>query len=253
MEASGDNNNNTMIPPSDDIATSAAKLDESEDATAIRTTSASMDPVVQPQQHQLQDTDQQQEQGQQPQSVFPIHQQPHQDSAPAGVTATPLAGLHTQVESVAAATTTTTPSVYASSATGDESAGEQSNNTDNEAQQQQQQQCLPVHHRNSSEPITLAILDSDAGGAFKSTTPTHKRSNSDGIGSSRRKRLCRFPGCTRVIKSQGHCQRHGARAKRCKVSSDDDVVHFGSSVSLVAYYENETFQKIVFVLLTLCC
>jgi len=240
MEASGDNNNtNAMIPPSDDIATSAAKLDESEDATAIRTTSASMDPVVQPQQHQLQDTaieqqQQQQEQGQQPQSVFPIHQQPHQDSAPAGVTATPLAGLHTQVESVAAAktTTTTTPSVYASSATGDESAGEQSNNTDNEAQQQQQ--CLPVHHRNASEPITLAILDSDAGGAFKSTTPTHKRSNSDGIGSSRRKRLCRFPGCTRVIKSQGHCQRHGARAKRCKVSDDD--VHFDLSVSLVAYY-----------------
>ena len=236
-----------MIPPSDDIATSAAKLDESEDATAIRTTSASMDPVVQPQQHQLQDTaieQQQQEQGQQPQSVFPIHQQPHQDSAPAGVTATPLAGLHTQVESVAAAAvTTTTPSVYASSATGDESAGEQSNNTDNEAQQQQQQQCLPVHHRNASEPITLAILDSDSGGAFKSTTPTHKRSNSDGIGSSRRKRLCRFPGCTRVIKSQGHCQRHGARAKRCKVS-DDDVFN----VSLVAYPKD-----CLFVLLTLCC
>ena len=29
--------------------------------------------------------------------------------------------------------------------------------------------------------------------------------------------LCRFPGCTKVIKSQGHCQKHGARAKRCKV------------------------------------
>lgn len=31
------------------------------------------------------------------------------------------------------------------------------------------------------------------------------------------KRMCRFPGCTKVIKSQGHCQRHGARAKRCRV------------------------------------
>ena len=31
------------------------------------------------------------------------------------------------------------------------------------------------------------------------------------------KRLCRYPGCTRVIKSQGHCQRHGARAKRCRI------------------------------------
>lgn len=30
-----------------------------------------------------------------------------------------------------------------------------------------------------------------------------------------KKRLCRFPGCERVIKSQGHCQRHGAKVKRC--------------------------------------
>eukprot|EP00978_Attheya_sp_CCMP212_P003842 scaffold8178_cov49-Attheya_sp.AAC.3 len=34
----------------------------------------------------------------------------------------------------------------------------------------------------------------------------------------KRKRQCRFPGCTKTIKSQGHCQKHGARAKRCKVS-----------------------------------
>eukprot|EP00977_Amphora_coffeiformis_P003066 scaffold578_cov167-Amphora_coffeaeformis.AAC.13 len=35
------------------------------------------------------------------------------------------------------------------------------------------------------------------------------------------KRMCRFPGCTKVIKSQGHCQRHGARAKRCRVEGCD--------------------------------
>jgi len=35
------------------------------------------------------------------------------------------------------------------------------------------------------------------------------------------KRLCRFPGCQRVIKSQGHCQRHGAKTKRCKVEGCD--------------------------------
>jgi hypothetical protein len=34
---------------------------------------------------------------------------------------------------------------------------------------------------------------------------------------AKKKRLCRHPGCSRVIKSQGHCQRHGAKAKRCKV------------------------------------
>ncbi|CAB9524587.1 expressed unknown protein [Seminavis robusta] len=33
----------------------------------------------------------------------------------------------------------------------------------------------------------------------------------------KKRKLCRFPGCDRVVKSQGHCQRHGARAKRCKV------------------------------------
>ena len=37
----------------------------------------------------------------------------------------------------------------------------------------------------------------------------------------KKKRLCRFPGCSRVIKSQGHCQRHGAKAKRCKVAGCD--------------------------------
>lgn len=36
---------------------------------------------------------------------------------------------------------------------------------------------------------------------------------------AKKKRLCRYPGCTKVIKSQGHCQRHGAKAKRCKVES----------------------------------
>ena len=33
----------------------------------------------------------------------------------------------------------------------------------------------------------------------------------------KKKRVCRFPGCTSVIKSQGHCQRHGAIVKVCKV------------------------------------
>jgi hypothetical protein len=56
------------------------------------------------------------------------------------------------------------------------------------------------------------------------TTPTHRRTNSD---TNRKKRLCRFPGCTRVIKSQGHCQRHGAKAKRCKVRDSRIIVCSG--------------------------
>ena len=38
---------------------------------------------------------------------------------------------------------------------------------------------------------------------------------------AKQRRLCRFPGCPRVIKSQGHCQRHGAKAKRCRVKGCD--------------------------------
>ena len=34
---------------------------------------------------------------------------------------------------------------------------------------------------------------------------------------SKPKRLCRFPGCGKVVKSQGACQKHGAKPKKCKV------------------------------------
>lgn len=56
--------------------------------------------------------------------------------------------------------------------------------------------CLPVH----GEFAVEAAVD-------EVTEPVPKKP----------KRLCRFPGCTRVIKSQGHCQRHGAKVKRCRI------------------------------------
>ena len=48
----------------------------------------------------------------------------------------------------------------------------------------------------------------------------------------KKRRLCRHPGCSKVIKSQGHCQRHGAKAKRCKIDGCDkqaQVLFFISS------------------------
>lgn len=42
-------------------------------------------------------------------------------------------------------------------------------------------------------------------------------------GEAKRKRTCRHPGCTKVIKSQGHCQRHGAKAKRCRVDKHEGM------------------------------
>lgn len=32
-----------------------------------------------------------------------------------------------------------------------------------------------------------------------------------------KRRYCKTPGCTRIVKSQGLCQRHGAVAKKCRV------------------------------------
>jgi hypothetical protein len=53
------------------------------------------------------------------------------------------------------------------------------------------------------------VVDEVVAAAGSPTTPPKK------------KRLCRYPGCNKVIKSQGHCQRHGAKAKRCKVDGCD--------------------------------
>jgi hypothetical protein len=50
----------------------------------------------------------------------------------------------------------------------------------------------------------------------------------------KKRRLCRHPGCSKVIKSQGHCQRHGAKAKRCKIDGCDKQ----AQVSQLIHSEN---------------
>jgi len=97
--------------------------------------------------------------------------------------------------------------LFAGSATGDESNASNPMNEDEEGDGI----CQPVIPLANSEFQSTAETSAN-------TTPTHRRTNSD---TNRKKRLCRFPGCTRVIKSQGHCQRHGAKAKRCKVEGCD--------------------------------
>jgi hypothetical protein len=32
-----------------------------------------------------------------------------------------------------------------------------------------------------------------------------------------KRRYCRYPSCTRIVKSQGLCQRHGAKPRSCRV------------------------------------
>jgi len=72
------------------------------------------------------------------------------------------------------------------------------------------------HHSSSNDDNTaLDLVDAMAGG---SALADGGGGAGGAMGQLKKiKRLCRHPGCTRVIKSQGHCQRHGAKAKRCRV------------------------------------
>ena len=76
--------------------------------------------------------------------------------------------------------------------------------------------CMPVT-RNEEEEVVVND-NNDAGN--QDVTMVNPDDNKIAVATTAtttsRKRLCRFPGCERVIKSQGHCQRHGARAKRCR-------------------------------------
>jgi hypothetical protein len=38
------------------------------------------------------------------------------------------------------------------------------------------------------------------------------------VNTKQKKRICQFPCCPRRVKSQGLCQRHGARPRRCKLA-----------------------------------
>ena len=56
---------------------------------------------------------------------------------------------------------------------------------------------------------------------------------------AKKKRICKFPGCTKTVKAQGHCQRHGAKTKRCKVpdcTSQAQGSHDGTFDKSFAYY-----------------
>ncbi|KAL7543126.1 hypothetical protein ACHAXR_012424 [Thalassiosira sp. AJA248-18] len=59
---------------------------------------------------------------------------------------------------------------------------------------------LPDDHVMDEEPAAVAA-------AVASKPSSVKR---------KKKRLCKFPGCSNTVKAQGHCQRHGAKTKRCK-------------------------------------
>lgn len=110
---------------------------------------------------------------------------------------------------------------------------------DSHATPADQEEATPLAtlHQESGKPVAgvkdEAKIGDDAAVKAEDATNNKRKADDDEHGSPpaasgdvdvdgennhiKRKRLCRHPGCTRVIKSQGHCQRHGAKAKRCKV------------------------------------
>ena len=72
---------------------------------------------------------------------------------------------------------------------------------------------FPTPPADYEEAAAAAVEAIEAGAAGLPVPP-------EAAGTSQRKtpkRICSFPGCNKTVKSQGACQRHGARPKQCKV------------------------------------
>ena len=96
---------------------------------------------------------------------------------------------------------------------------------------------LAAYHDTSTgaAPAPVAVAPPEPRAVKRGVAETN--ADAVAIALAKKKRLCRYPGCTKVIKSQGHCQRHGARAKRCKVEGCDKQAqgtHDGELYSLGA-------------------
>ncbi len=62
------------------------------------------------------------------------------------------------------------------------------------------------------QPAAAVVVDSSS-----SLTDAPQTSTENNPTRKTPKRICRFPGCPNVVKSQGHCQKHGAIVKKCVV------------------------------------
>ena len=64
-------------------------------------------------------------------------------------------------------------------------------------------------HKNQS-PMPAAVPSSAA-------ADTEEKLGAHGAKVKHKRRFCRIEGCERIVKSQGLCQRHGAKPRLCKV------------------------------------
>ena len=70
------------------------------------------------------------------------------------------------------------------------------------------------NHNNPSPPVVPAAVPSNS--AATATTEGEKL-GAHGAKVKHKRRFCRIEGCERIVKSQGLCQRHGAKPRLCKV------------------------------------
>lgn len=66
----------------------------------------------------------------------------------------------------------------------------------------------------SKGPSTPAAISSAASSPSKKNGEEH---GAHGGKLKHKRRYCRIEGCERIVKSQGLCQRHGAKPRLCKV------------------------------------
>jgi hypothetical protein len=93
-------------------------------------------------------------------------------------------------------------------ASGEQSASNNNNNTTGEGTHTGTQESGILSVAAAAQAVAIQMVEG-------------RESQEDEHPSKKPKRLCRYPGCNRVIKSQGHCQRHGAKAKRCRIEGCD--------------------------------
>jgi hypothetical protein len=76
-----------------------------------------------------------------------------------------------------------------------------------------------------STPRVAAALKSEETATTKEKIPSDDSllfvNNSSEIFLKHKRRFCRTEGCNRIVKSQGLCQRHGAKPKTCKIDGCD--------------------------------
>jgi len=97
----------------------------------------------------------------------------------------------------------------------------------------------PVSHQHPrSDPVRTLSEKITSSSSSSSCEPNHTEpSLSFKINNSTNRRICTVRGCAKVIKSQGVCQRHGAKPARCKIAGCAKQAQGGFAGMCKAHYQ----------------